>query len=96
MIRQGNRHTGLSHLDNVLMKLYVGNLPNSMSDTELADLFRPFGSVSAATITTTSLAGRLPGFGFVEMLRESGEIAVSELNGRQIDCRVLRVAEAEG
>ena len=76
------------------MKLYVGNLPIGTSDEDLEELFSPFGAVTSAHVTKTKFSGRSRGFGFVEMLREYGERAVSELNGQQIDCMVLRVNEA--
>ena len=76
------------------MKLYVGNLPIDTSNADLKELFSPFGEVTSAHVTKTTFSGRSRGFGFVEMLREYGERAVSELNGQQIDCMVLRVHEA--
>lgn len=76
------------------MKLYVGNLPLSTSDTDLEELFSPFGAVTSAHVITAKYSGRSRGFGFVEMLREYGQRAISELNGLQIDCMVLRVNEA--
>ena len=76
------------------MKLYVGNLPIGTSNADLKELFSAFGEVTSAHVTKTKLSGRSRGFGFVEMLREYGERAVSELNGQQIDCMVLRVHEA--
>lgn len=77
------------------MKLFVGNLPIGTSDAELRDLFRPFGEVISARVTKTRFSGRSRGFGFVEMMPEYGERAVSELNGRQIDCMLLRVSQAK-
>jgi RNA recognition motif-containing protein len=77
------------------MKLYVGNLPLSISDTDLEDLFSQFGVVTSARVITTRHTGRSRGFGFVEMLREYGQIAISSLNGRQIGSMVLRVKEAK-
>jgi RNA recognition motif-containing protein len=76
------------------MKLYVGNLPIGTSDTDLKELFSPFGEVTSAHVTKTKLCGRSRGFGFVEMLREYGERAASELNGQQVDRMLLRVREA--
>ena len=79
------------------MKLYVGNLPIGTSNADLEELFSPFGDVTAAHVhvTKTRFSGRSRGFGYVEMLRESGERAVSELNGQQTDCMILRVDEAK-
>lgn len=76
------------------MKLYVGNLPIGTSDADLEELFSPFGDVTSAHLTRTRYSGRSRGFGSVEMPREYGERAVSELNGQQIDCMALRVHEA--
>ena len=78
------------------MMLFVGNLPAGTSDGELEELFSPYGVVTSARITTSTFSDRSRGFGVVEMLRESGELAISELNGQQIDCMVLRVNEAKG
>jgi RNA recognition motif-containing protein len=78
------------------MKLHVSNLPEGTSDSDLADLFRPFGAVTSARVTVSTFSGHSQGFGLVEMLRECGERAMSELDGQQIDCMVLRVNEAEG
>ncbi|MFQ6005037.1 MAG: RNA recognition motif domain-containing protein [Woeseia sp.] len=77
------------------MKIYVGNLPLGTSDANLENLFSPFGAVTAARVITARYTGRSRGFGFVEMLREYGQQAISELNGRQIDHIVLRVNEAK-
>jgi len=78
------------------MKLYVSNLPVGTSDSDLANLFRPFGAVTSARVTISTFSGQSQGFGLVEMLRECGERAITELDGQQIDCMVLRVNEANG
>lgn len=77
------------------MKLYVGNLPAGTSDTDLKEIFRPFGAVISARVVMTRHTGRSRGFGFVEMLRQSGQRAISELDGQQINCVFLRVNEAK-
>lgn len=78
------------------MMLFVGNLPAGTSDAELEESFSPHGVVTSARIPTSTFSDRSRGFGVVEMLRESGELAISELNGQQIDGMVLRVNEANG
>ena len=75
------------------MKLYVGNLPIGTSNADLKELFSPFGEVTSAQVTKTKFSGHSGGF--VEMLREYGDRAISELNGQQIDCMVLRVHEVK-
>ena len=75
------------------MKLYVNNLPSGMSDADLENLFRPFGVVASARIVIASRGEHFPKAGLVEMQRKNGDVAVSELDGKQIDCMVLQVHE---
>lgn len=77
------------------MKIYVGNLPWSVADAELQDLFSPFGSVESAQVVMDRESGRSRGFGFVEMATQHAQAAISELNGREVDSRALRVNEAQ-
>ncbi len=77
------------------MKLYVGNLPWSVSDTELEDLFSKIGTVESANVVMDRDSGRSRGFGFVEMSQADGQRAVTELDGQTVDGRQLRVNEAQ-
>jgi RNA recognition motif-containing protein len=77
------------------MKLYVGNLPANTSTKDLKDLFTPYGEVSSARVLTMQYGGHPRGFGYVEMLKQHAERAISELNGQRIDFMVLRVSEAK-
>ena len=77
------------------MKLYVGNLPANMSVQDLEDLFTPFGNVTSARVLTMQHGGHPRGFGYVEMLKQHAERAISELNGQRINFMVLRVSEAK-
>lgn len=77
------------------MKLYVGNLPWSVSNDDLENLFAGVGAVQSAQVVTDRDSGRSRGFGFVEMAQQDGLRAVSELNGREVDGRSLRVNEAQ-
>ena len=78
-----------------MMNIYVGNLPWSMTDEELQDLFAEYGTVSRARHMTDRETGRPRGFGFVEMeSREEGEKAIENLNGVAVDGRDLKVNEA--
>ena len=51
-------------------KLYVGNLPFSITSQELSDLFSQAGEVVSANIITDRFSGQSRGFGFVEMATE--------------------------
>lgn len=77
------------------MKIYVGNLPWSITDLELENLFTPFGSVDSAQVVMDRDSGRSRGFGFVEMAAHHAATAIAKLNGREIDSRALRVNEAQ-
>jgi len=77
------------------MKIYVSNLPAGTSNASLAEMFVPFGTITSAHVMVAWDSGRSRGFGFVEMMRESGERAISKLNGQVMDGMVLHVNEAK-
>ena len=63
------------------MKLYVGNLPFTVSDTDLNETFSTFGEVSSVALMTDRFSGRSKGFGFVEMATNSAaDAAIKGLN----------------
>ena len=76
------------------MKLYVGNLPWSVNDSDLENLFAGIGPVTSAAVIMDRDTGRSRGFGFVEMDKADGQRAISELNGREMESRALKVNEA--
>jgi len=76
-------------------KVYVGNLSYSVDDEKLKELFAPFGEVSETIVIKDRYSGRSKGFGFVTFAdEESAKKAVSELNGKEVDGRELKVNEA--
>jgi cold-inducible RNA-binding protein len=76
-------------------KLYVGNLPYEVGETELQDLFGRSGSVESVTVMRDQMTGRARGFGFVEMSTdEEAQQAITTLNGTQVGGRNLTVNEA--
>ena len=77
------------------MKMYVGNLPWSVGDAELNELFAEFGAVESASVVTDRESGRSRGFGFVEMSQGDAQQAMAKLNGHTVDSRELRVNEAQ-
>ena len=73
-------------------KIYFGNLSWGMDHLDLQDLCGEFGSVEDARLITDRETGRSRGFGFVTMSSaEEAEMVVSQLNGQDVDGRVLRV-----
>jgi len=78
------------------MKLYVGNLSITTTESELTDLFAKAGTVVSASVVTDRDTGRSRGFGFVEMAdRSDGEAAISQFNGHDLNGRPLKVNEAK-
>ncbi len=76
-------------------KLFVGNLPYSMTDADLEQTFGAYGSVESAVVIRDRETGRSRGFGFVEMASgEEAEAAQKALDGSPVDGRPLRVNEA--
>lgn len=76
-------------------KLYISNLPFSVTDTQLNDLFANVGTVVSARVIMNRDTGRSKGFGFVEMSTpEEAKQAIKEVNGLEINGRALTVAEA--
>jgi cold-inducible RNA-binding protein len=78
-----------------IMKLYVGNLSISTSESALRDLFSGHGTVTDVHIITDRMSGRSRGFAFVTMgNRHEGQAAINALEGHSIDGRDLTVNEA--
>jgi RNA recognition motif-containing protein len=77
-------------------RLFVGNLPYSVDDSELEAAFADHGTVVSAVVIRDRESGRSRGFGFVEMeTEEMAEVAASALDGFEMDGRRLRVNEAQ-
>lgn len=73
-------------------KIFVGNLPWSIDDAKLNEVFSKFGEVSEAKVITDKFSGRSRGFGFVSFsTEEEAQKAVKEMNGSEIESRKLTV-----
>jgi hypothetical protein len=74
-------------------KLYVGNLPYTVNDSDLEQLFSEFGTVRSAQVVQDRGTGRSKGFGFVEMDSEvEAQAAMSGLHDREVHGRRLTVS----
>ena len=78
------------------MDIYVGNLPWSMDDDGLKQLFEEHGEVSSANIIKDRETNRARGFGFVSMDDDAADAAISSLDGSEIDGRNLMVNKSKG
>ena len=73
-------------------RIYVGNLPFTVTIPELTQLFAQSGKVSSADIARDAYDGRSRGFGFVEMSEDQEATrAIELLNGSDFKGRTIRV-----
>jgi len=76
-------------------KLYVGNLPYQMRDSDLEQAFGQFGQVTSAKVMMERETGRSKGFGFVEMGSDAeAQAAINGMNGQPLGGRSIVVNEA--
>ena len=76
-------------------KLYVGNLGYTTTSATLSELFGAIGEVLSVNLITDRMTGRSKGFAFVEMAEHAAALeAIDQLNGREVDGRSIKVAEA--
>jgi RNA recognition motif-containing protein len=76
-------------------KLHVGNLPFSMTEDSLREMFATAGEVSSVNIIMDRYSGQPRGFAFVEMAEDAAAVqAINEINGKMVDDRTITVAEA--
>jgi RNA recognition motif-containing protein len=77
-----------------MKKLYVGNLPYTVTDGDLRDMFSKVGEVASATIIMDRMSHspRSKGFGFVEMTNDSeADAAIEKYNGMDMEGRAITV-----
>jgi len=87
----------LCHKENpVGKKVYVGNLSDSVSSSELQTWFTPFGTVQSAQVIQDPDMGRSKRFGVIEMDTDAqAEAAIQGLNDLEQEGRWLVVSEAK-
>jgi RNA recognition motif-containing protein len=77
-------------------KIYVANLPYTVTSNDLKMTFSEIGKVVDARVITDRETGKSKGFAFVEMENEEdGKKAIQELNGGELSGRTLVVKEAQ-
>jgi len=73
-------------------KLFVGNLPWSINNDSLRELFASVGEVIEAMVITDRMSGRSKGFGFVTFAtEEAAQAAIAQLNEKEIEGRKIIV-----
>ena len=78
------------------MRIYVGNLPWSVDNDSLKDMFSSYGDVADAVVIRDRETGRSRGFGFVDLSDdEAGNSAIEAMHGTEIEGRDLVVNQAQ-
>jgi RNA recognition motif-containing protein len=73
-------------------RIYVGNLPYTVTNDQLAEMFAPYGQVGEASVVMDRDTGRSKGFGFIEMADDAAaQAAIAALNGQTMGDRSLTV-----
>jgi RNA recognition motif-containing protein len=78
------------------MNIYVGNLPDNISEDVLNKMFAEFGEVESAKIVMDRYSGKAKGFGFVEMPSNSeADKAIKALNRKFVNGQEIKVNQAD-
>lgn len=73
-------------------KLYVGNLPFSVTQEQLKEVFSKYGEVEEASIIVNKFTGRSKGFGFVTLKDDAAaDAAIAEMHDKDFEGRKLTV-----
>ena len=85
----------LSEQDHFLTNIFVGNLNFQTTTEDLRAAFAEYGTVENVNVITDRDTGQPRGFAFVEMTnRNEAEMAISGLNGAELNGRAMNVNEA--
>ncbi len=76
-------------------KLYLGNLPTSITEEDLRTMLAEHGPVNEIKVITDKFTGKGRGFAFATMnTQEAATAAIAALNGKDCQGRALTVNEA--
>jgi cold-inducible RNA-binding protein len=77
------------------MKLFVGNIPYSMTEDELREIFEECGSLASCKLIIDRETGRSKGFGFIEYKSEKDALAaIEKYHNAEVKGKELVVNEA--
>ena len=76
-------------------KIYVGNIPFTVTETQVREMFEEYGTVDSLAWITDRDTGRFRGFAFIEMEDAEALSAINGLNGQDVGGRPLKVDEAK-
>jgi len=79
-----------------VMNIYLGNLPDSITEEQIRSLFVTFGEIESIKIIKDRFSGRSKGFGFIDMPSNSqADQAIKALNGNLINGNSIKVRPAD-
>ena len=75
--------------------IYVGNLPFNAGESDVKNLFAPYGEVIEVRLVKDRRSRRPKGYGFVEMSAADAKSAIKHLDGTEYAGRTLRVNDGK-
>ena len=76
-------------------RIYVGNLPWSITKARLEELFSSFGEMEDALVIANKYTGKSRGFGFVTFKSDAdADKAIKEMDKKEMEGRKIIVKEA--
>jgi cold-inducible RNA-binding protein len=79
----------------IIVKIYVGNLPKTTDEQTVRELFQQHGEVTDIKLIKDRFSGDLRGFGFIEMpSKADAQKAIQEVDGTELEGNKLITNEA--
>jgi hypothetical protein len=77
-------------------KLYIGNLPYHITESQLRALFRRYEPIHSVVMVSDRETRMSRGYGFIELEEPKAEVAMCELDNKRYMGRTLRICNALG
>lgn len=75
-------------------KIYVGNFPYSVDETQLREIFSRYGDIEDLALIMDKETGRPKGFAFITFSAQNAAEKALEQNGKELGGRPLKVSMA--
>ena len=77
-------------------KVFVGSLPDDLTDKKFKAMFRRFGKISEALIMTDKYSHKTKNFGYITFLdRKDAEKAIKEMDQKEVNGKKMLVIFAK-